>query len=77
MEVDNSHRLIERVLCWRTINVPYDHVDVIEQARKKSKSFFVYYLDYELFKDITGISPYDSNRPGNKVGDPTAKDVHS
>lgn len=76
MEVDNSHSLIERALAGRTINVPYDYVNVMEQARNRPSPFNVRYLSFDFFRNFTGIGPYESIRPGKKVGDPTVTNVH-
>ncbi|GFS28016.1 hypothetical protein ElyMa_005327100, partial [Elysia marginata] len=76
MEVDNSHSLIERARKDRTINVPYDNVEVMKSARKSHSPFTVHYVTHDFFMDFTKIGPYTSIRPGKKHPDPTVTDVH-
>lgn len=76
MEVDNSHSLIERALKGKTINVPYDYVQIMVSARKNPSPFEVFYLTHEFFMDYSDVGPYKTIRPGRKKGDATVTDVH-
>jgi hypothetical protein len=50
MEVDSMHATIERNLRNKTINVPAEHIEVCQRARKNPKPYNVQYLDHSFFK---------------------------
>ncbi|GFR72394.1 ribosome-recycling factor [Elysia marginata] len=76
MVVDNRHSLIERERKGRTINVPYDYMQLMKSAGKSPSPFTVHYLTHDFFMDVFEVGPYTNIRPGKKTGDPTVTDVH-
>ncbi|GFS06551.1 hypothetical protein ElyMa_006547000 [Elysia marginata] len=76
MDVGNSHSLIEREKKGRSINVPYDYVQLMKSAGKSPCPFTVHYVTHDFFMDFSEVCPYTSIRPGKKTGDPTVTDVY-
>lgn len=87
MECDSAHALIERKLKNRSIYLPYDYVNVTQEAREKVKinnistkmPFDVSYLTYDFFLNYTNknLIRFNSIRPGVIKNDPTVSELRS